>query len=114
PRDVQRDVLDAQLALALALDKPIVIHDRDSDGECFERVRAAGAFQGRGVVWHCFTGDVPYMERIVEAGGFISIPGIVTFKNAGPMPDVAREVPLDRLLVETDSPFLTPVPFRGR
>lgn len=114
PRDVQRRVLREQLALALDLDRPIVIHDRDSDGECLEIVRASGAFDGRGVVWHCFTGDLPYMRRIVEAGGFVSIPGIVTFKNAGPTPDVAREVPLDRLLVETDSPFLTPVPYRGR
>lgn len=113
PRDVQRRVLRAQVAAALEAGRPIVIHDRESDGETFAILQEEGAFGG-GVLFHCFTGDVPAMERIVAEGGYISIPGIVTFKNAGPMRDVAREAPLDRLLVETDSPYLTPVPYRGK
>ena len=72
------------------------------------------AWSGRGVVYHCFTGDVEMMEQIVSRGGYISIPGIVTFKNAQSMRDVAAVVPGDRFFIETDSPFLTPVPFRGK
>jgi len=112
PRNVQRRVLRAQIAAALEVGRPIVIHDRESDGETLAILQEEGAFGG-GVLFHCFTGDVALMERIVADGGYISIPGIVTFKNAGSMREVARQVPLDRLLVETDSPFLTPVPHRG-
>ena len=66
------------------------------------------------MLYHCYTGDVAQMHEIVARGGYISIPGIVTFKNAGEMQLVAQQVPEDRLLVETDSPFLTPVPHRGK
>jgi TatD DNase family protein len=114
PRGVQRAVLVAQSALALELALPIIVHDRDSDGECLRMLAVAGAFDGPGVVWHCYTGSLAYMRQIVEHGGYISIPGIVSFKNAGELRAVAAEVPLDRLLIETDSPFLSPVPFRGR
>ncbi len=114
PRDVQRACLREQAQLALRLAKPIIVHDRDSEGETLEVLKAEGAFDGAGVLWHCFTGDVPYMQQIVDAGGFISIPGIVTFKKAQTMRDVAAAVPADRFLIETDSPFLTPVPFRGK
>jgi TatD DNase family protein len=114
PRDVQRDVLAAEVRLARALDLPVIVHDREAGDETFEIVRANGGFEGPGALWHCFTGDRRLMGRIVDAGGTISIPGIVTFKNAGEMREVAREVPADRLLVETDSPFLTPIPFRGQ
>jgi TatD DNase family protein len=114
PRDVQRSVLARQAAVAVELALPIVIHDREAGLETFEIVQAAGGFAGRGALWHCFTGDRALMARIVDAGGWISIPGIVTFKNAGEMREVAAICPLDRLLVETDSPFLTPIPFRGQ
>jgi len=114
PRDVQRDVLARQVRLARAVGQPIVIHDREAGDETFEIVRDNGGFEAPGALWHCFTGDRRLMGRIVDAGGTISIPGIVTFKNAGEMREVAREVPADRLLVETDSPFLTPIPHRGK
>jgi len=111
-RDVQRRVLREQIALARACRRPVVVHDREAGDETLKTLEEEGAF-GVGVLFHCFTGDVALMERIVEDGGYISIPGIVTFKNAGTMREVAARVPEDRLLVETDSPFLTPVPFRG-
>jgi len=112
-RDVQRTCLREQVALARSLGKPIVIHDRDSDGETLAILDETGAFEG-GVQYHCFAGDVAHMREIVSRGGIVSIPGIVTFKKPGHLVDVAREVPQASFLVETDSPFLAPVPRRGR
>jgi len=112
PRDVQRQVLRDQIQLALEVSQPIVIHDRSAGTETLEILMEEGAFAGN-VVWHCFGGDPEYMRQIVDAGGYISIPGIVTFKNGQTTRDVAAAVPANRLLIETDSPYLTPVPFRG-
>jgi len=114
PRDTQRAVLRAQAALSVSLGRPLVIHDRDAGDETFDQVGESGAFDGPGALWHCFTGDRDRMRRIVAAGGYVSLPGIVTFKSAVEMQAVAAEVPLERLMIETDSPFLTPVPFRGQ
>jgi len=114
PRDVQRRVFRHQIRRAQALNKPIIIHDRDSAGETMAILDEENAWVGRGVVYHCFTGTVETMAQIVDRGGFVSIPGIVTFKNAGHMRDVASTVPLERVFIETDSPFLTPVPYRGK
>lgn len=113
PREEQRVAFRAQLAAARELGMPVIIHDRDSGGETLEILDAMGAWQ-TGVLFHCYTGDTAYMEAIVARGGYISIPGIVTFKNGDVMREVAAKTPADRLLIETDSPFLTPVPFRGQ
>ncbi len=94
-----------------------MIHDRESEGETLQILCEEKAFPGDGgpgVLYHCYTGDRSAMRKICEKGGYVSIPGIVTFKSAQEMQEVARELPLDRLMVETDSPFLTPVPFRGK
>ena len=114
PRPIQRRVFRHQIRRACELSKPIIIHDRDSAGETMAILDEEDAWAGCGVVYHCFTGSVATMKEIVERGGYISIPGIVTFKNAGDMRDVATQVPMDRFFIETDSPFLTPVPFRGK
>lgn len=114
PRDVQRSCLREQIRLSLRLNKPIVIHDRESLGETLAILIDERAFAGAGVLYHCFTGDVVAMNQIVANGGYVSIPGIVTFKTAQEMRVVATEAPLDRLLIETDSPFLTPIPHRGK
>jgi TatD DNase family protein len=114
PRQEQRDVFRHQIRRGQALSLPIIIHDRDSGGETIEMLDEENAWAGRGLVYHCFTGDVALMRQIVDRGGYVSIPGIVTFKNAQTMRDVAAAVPLDRLFIETDSPFLSPVPFRGK
>jgi TatD DNase family protein len=114
PRDTQRRVFRHQIRCAKQLNLPIIIHDRDSDGETMATLDEEDAWSGRGVVYHCFTGTVATMEKIVERGGYVSIPGIVTFKKAEDMREVATHVPLDRFFIETDSPFLTPVPFRGK
>jgi TatD DNase family protein len=113
PRDVQRDVFRQQLRAARERGLPVIIHDRESAGETLRILLDEGAF-ATGVLYHCYTGTVAEMEEIVDAGGYVSIPGIVTFKNSAEMQAVARAVPVDRLLVETDSPFLTPVPHRGK
>ena len=109
----QRQAFISQIELARALDLPIIIHDRDSEGEVFEILKANSAFDV-GVLYHCFCGTVDEMRHITEMGGYISIPGIVTFKNGHQMRDVVKAAPLERLLIETDAPFLTPVPHRGK
>ncbi len=114
PRDQQRAAFRDQLRLAAALRLPVIIHDRDSGDECLEILLDEGAFEGRGLVYHCYSGSVASMERIVQAGGHISIPGIITFKKADELRAVAAACPLDRLFIETDTPFLTPAPYRGR
>lgn len=114
PRDQQRRCLREQTRLALDLGAPITIHDRQSSGETLAILQEEGAFEGAGVLFHCFSGTVDEMHQIVRQGGYISIPGIVTFRTAAEMQEVARQAPLDRLLIETDSPFLAPVPFRGK
>ena len=114
PRSTQRHVFRHQIRRAKTLGKPIIIHDRESEGETMAILDDERAWDGCGVVYHCFTGSVELMESIVARGGYVSIPGIVTFKNAGHMRDVAAAVPDERFFIETDSPFLTPVPFRGK
>jgi TatD DNase family protein len=114
PRDIQRTAFLRQIEAALELNLPIIIHDRDSEGECLEMLKTQGAFEGAGVLYHCFAGDVAHMNQVVDAGGYVSIPGVVTFKKAKDTQAVATECPANRLLVETDSPFLTPAPLRGR
>lgn len=113
PRDEQRAAFREQLRAARELSLPIIIHDRESAGETLAILDETRAWE-IGVLYHCYTGDVAMMDAIVSRGGYISIPGIVTFKNGEVMREVAARVPADRLLVETDSPFLTPIPHRGR
>ncbi len=114
PRDTQRAVLRWQVQAGRRLGLPLIVHDRETGGETFRILLEEGGFSGPSLVYHCFSGTVGEMEEIVAAGGYISIPGIVTFKKSDEMREVARRVPLDRLLIETDSPFLAPVPHRGR
>jgi TatD DNase family protein len=112
PRDVQQAVLAAQLRLASSRGLPIVVHTREADEDTF-RMLAEHA-PARGGVLHCFTGDRTAARRGLDLGFYLSLSGIVTFPRATELKEVARMVPLDRLLIETDSPFLAPVPHRGR
>jgi TatD DNase family protein len=112
PRDVQRDVFVSQVELAIALDLPIVIHTREATDDTFAILRAAkGAVRG---VFHCFTGDTAMAASALDLGFYVSLSGIVTFPRANELRDVARLVPDDRLLIETDAPYLAPVPHRGK
>jgi TatD DNase family protein len=112
PREVQRAVFREQLQLAQALTLPVVIHTREAEDDTFQILgeQRAGDVGG---VFHCFTGDRAMATRALDAGFHISLAGIVTFPRALELKEVARLVPIDRLLVETDSPFLAPVPHRG-
>jgi TatD DNase family protein len=112
PRDAQRAAFAAQIALAQRYDLTLVIHARDAWADLFD-VLAAEGVPARTVL-HCFTGGVDEVELCLQAGMFVSFSGIVTFKNAADVRAAAARCPLDRLLVETDSPFLAPVPHRGR
>jgi len=111
---IQEQCFITQIGWAKKLGLPVVIHDRESHGRVLELLVSQDAFSTVSVLYHCFTSDVLHMEEIVEKGGYISIPGIVTFKKSKMMKSVAKSVPLDRLLIETDSPFLTPKPHRGQ
>jgi TatD DNase family protein len=112
PRDVQQEVFRQQIRLAARRRLPIVIHTREAEDDTF-RILAEEPTGPSGGVFHCFTGDRPMARRALDAGFHISLAGIVTFPKAAELKEVARMVPLDRLLVETDSPFLAPVPHRG-
>jgi TatD DNase family protein len=112
PRHAQRAAFAAQIALAHTYDLALVIHARDAWPELFDVLGAEGV--PARTVLHCFTGGPDEVEQCLRAGMYISFSGIVTFKNAAGVRDAAARCPLDRLLVETDSPFLAPVPHRGR
>src|SRR3954469_23853286 len=113
PRDVQQAVFRAQLAVARERDLPVVIHARDADDDTIALLRAEGNGALRGVL-HCFTGTPTLAAAGLELGFYISLAGIITFPKAAELRDTVQQVPLDRLLTETDSPFLAPVPLRGQ
>ncbi len=111
-RAVQVESFRWHIDLAKRLDKTLVIHDRDTHDEILEVVDAEGA-PDRWVM-HCFSGDADFARRCLDRGAFLSFAGTVTFKNAEPLREALRVAPRDRILVETDAPYLTPMPFRGR
>ena len=120
PRDVQRRAFQAQLAWAGKLGKPVVVHDRDAHEDVMTILAgwasglARTALAGRAGVLHTFSGDQAMAEQAMDLGFYISVSGPVTYRNAGQLPEIVRTVPLVRLLVETDCPFLAPHPYRGK
>jgi TatD DNase family protein len=112
PHDMQRRSFGAHLTLARELDLPVIIHNRDAHEDIFEVLKTGG--KGTRGVMHSFSGDTDYARRCIELGYMISLAGPVTFRKAEDKHLVARDVPLDCLLIETDCPYLTPEPFRGR
>lgn len=112
PPDIQRRVFRAHLGLAASADKAVVIHTRESVDAALDEVESAGAPDR--FVFHCWSGNAHQLRRALALGAFISFAGNVSFKNADQLRELAVSVPRDRLLVETDSPFLSPVPHRGR
>jgi TatD DNase family protein len=113
PRDVQRTAMARHMALARKHHVPIVLHCRDAERDLREVLASEAAPPIDGVV-HCFTGAYEDARWYLDAGLAISFTGILTFKKADPLRDVARRIPLDRMLLETDSPYLAPVPYRGK
>lgn len=111
PRDVQREVFRAQLHMAAELGRPVVVHCREADGDVAELIRE---FAGHAIgVLHCFTGSAELLATALDAGWYASFSGMVTFPRFAAR-DLLRSVPSDRLLIETDSPYLAPVPHRGK
>jgi TatD DNase family protein len=113
PREKQINAFNQQLDLAIEHDLPVIIHNRDAHQETYETLRRRKDNGARGVI-HCFSGDYDLAMRFIDMGYFISIPGTVTYKKALNVQDVASRIPLDRMLVETDAPFLAPIPKRGK
>ncbi|WP_110664945.1 TatD family hydrolase [Salinicola halophilus] len=113
PREVQRQRFIAHLQAARSLELPVVIHTRDAREETLALVREHTDPSVGGVL-HCFTEDLDMAREAIRLGLYVSLAGIVTFASAKALRDVARQLPLDRLLIETDSPFLAPVPYRGQ
>ena len=112
PREVQRDFFDAQLSLAAERGLPVIIHDREAHGDTVDVLRAhTGRIAG---VMHCFSGSWETARECLDMGLYIGFGGALTFKNAKRNVEVASKVPLDRLVVETDCPYMAPVPFRGQ
>lgn len=113
PHDVQRRVFIHFIHMARETGLPIVVHERDAAKDAAELLRSEGAAKIRGVI-HCFTGNYDAACDYLNLGFYLSFTGIITFKNAEALREVVRKVPLERMLVETDSPYLTPVPHRGK
>jgi len=117
PPTVQQQVFRAQVSLARELDLPVIIHTREADEDTLRILSEEGTAPGRGRlrgVLHCFTGGPSLARAGLDLGFYISLSGIITFPKAGELRETVRSVPLDRVLIETDSPFLAPVPYRGK
>lgn len=113
PKPVQKREFARQLNLAADLKLPVIIHDREAHQEVYDIIVAEKGYQNGGVI-HCFSADIAWAQRFVELGFVISIPGTVTFPRSQMQKEVAEQLSLDDILIETDAPFLTPVPFRGK
>lgn len=109
----QKEAFRMQIELAKRVKKPVLVHDRDAHEDTFKILKETNAAEV-GVVMHCFSGSVEFAKECVKEGFYIALGGVTTFKNAKKAKEVAKTVPLDRLLLETDSPYMTPVPFRGK
>lgn len=114
PRDVQKEVFKRQLALAGKLNKNVVIHSREASQDTFDILKDAHEKYDFTAVIHCYSQSVEMLKEYLKMGDYISLGGAVTFKNSKNPKEVAKVVPLERLLLETDCPYMTPVPFRGK
>jgi TatD DNase family protein len=113
PREIQLRRFREQIGIAKELGLPIVVHDREAHRETLEILKTDKAEQCGGII-HCFSGDYGMAKECLDMGFYISVPGTITFKNAAPFQEIVRRLPLESLLVETDAPFLAPVPHRGK
>lgn len=110
PREFQQEVLRRQLALAVELGKPVIIHDREAHADTLAIVKGFPGLRG---VFHCFSGSAEMARELIAMGWYLGFDGPITYKNAKKAPEIIASVPLNRMLIETDSPYLTPVPHRG-
>lgn len=111
PRQMQKEYLDSQLSMATAHKRPVILHVRDAHGDCMDMLRAHR--QGLEGVMHCFSGSYETAKECLDLGLYIGVGGVLTFKNARKLKEVAQKIPLDRLVLETDCPYMAPEPLRG-
>ena len=111
PRDFQQQVFRRQIELALELDLPVIVHDREAHGDALAIVLDYPGLRG---VFHCFSGSPEMADELIRRGWYLGFDGPITYKNARRAPEVAAVTPLDRIVIETDAPYLTPVPYRGQ
>ncbi len=111
PREFQQEVFRRQIELALELDLPVIVHDREAHGDSLAIVLEYPALRG---VFHCFSGSPEMARELLKRGWYLGFDGPITYKNAKRAPEVVAITPLDRIVVETDAPYLTPVPYRGK
>lgn len=110
-KEEQRELLKEQLKIAEELQVPVIIHDRESHEDVFEILQN---YKLKDVIFHCFSGNAEFAQKCIDKGYYIAIGGVVTFKNAKDLKEAAKIIPIDKLLLETDAPYLAPVPFRGK
>ncbi|NLZ53611.1 MAG: TatD family hydrolase [Thermoanaerobacteraceae bacterium] len=113
PQDIQKKCFAAHIQLALDLKLPLIIHNREAHKDTLDIIKSEKGYAVSGV-FHCFSGSIELAKEVLDMGFYISLGGAVTFKNAKKTVEVAKYVPIDRLLVETDSPYMAPVPYRGK
>lgn len=111
PRELQKHVFHAQMDLAEKLNLPVIVHDREAHGDCLEAVKAHPGLTG---VYHCYSGSLEDAKTLVKMGWMLSFTGVITYKNARKALEVLEWLPMDRIMIETDSPYLSPEPFRGK
>ncbi len=111
PRQLQQQAFRLQLGLARELSLPVIVHDRDAHGDCLEILRDFPEVTG---VFHCYSGSLEMAKLLIDKGWYIGFTGVLTFKNARKAVEVAENIPLDRLVLETDCPYMAPEPFRGK
>ena len=111
PKDFQQNMFRRQIELALELDLPVIIHDREAHGDSMDVVLSYPELRG---VFHCFSGSPEMAQELLKRGWYLGFDGPITYKNAKRAPEVVEITPLDRIVIETDAPYLTPVPYRGK
>lgn len=111
PKEVQKQVFRAQMDIAKKYDLPVIIHDRDAHGDTLEIMKEYSGVTG---VVHCFSGSVEFAKECIKLGYYIGVTGVVTFKNSKVIKEVVKNIPIERLLVETDCPYMAPTPHRGK
>ena len=111
PKELQKKWFLRQIQLAQKLELPYIVHDREAHGDVLEIIRESGYFRG---VMHCYSGSAEMARELLKLGFYISFAGPVTFKNGKKAQEVAKQIPIERILIETDSPYLTPEPYRGQ
>lgn len=113
PKDKQYEWFEAQIDLALEINKPLIIHSRETAEECFRVLKEKGA-ERVGGVFHCFSESAEFAEKLFDINFIVSIPGIITFKKATNIHEAVKKIPLEKMMLETDAPYLAPTPFRGK